>query len=76
MKVFKGKVISTKGEKTAKVAVERIYIHPVYKKRIKRTTKYLVHDEVGVKVGDKVKFVETRPISKLKKWKILEVNKK
>ena len=77
MKIFKGKVISTKMEKTATVAVERIIIHPVYKKRYKRTKKYHVHDEFGVNVGDEVKFTESRPYSKLKKWKITEViNKK
>lgn len=78
MKVFTGKVISTKMPKTATVAVERVVAHPVYKKRYKKTKKYHVHDEIGVLVGQKVKFVETRPISKLKKWKIMEVlnNKK
>ena len=51
-------------------------IHPLYKKRLKRITKYQVHDEVGVKVGDKVKFADSRPYSKSKKWKIVEVVKK
>lgn len=73
MKIFKGKVVSTKMAKTATVVVERILVHPIYKKRFKRERKYQVHDELGVKVGDRVSFVTTRPISKLKKWKILEV---
>ena len=73
MKIFKGKVVSTKMAKTATVLVERILIHPIYKKRFKRVRKYQVHDELGVKIGDKVSFVTTRPISKLKKWKIIEV---
>ena len=73
MKIFKGKVVSTKMAKTATVLVERILIHPIYKKRFKRVRKYQVHDELGVKIGDKVSFVTTRPISKLKKWKITEV---
>ncbi len=73
MKVFKGKVISTKMQKTATVSVARIVVHPVYKKRYKRTKKYHVHDEFGVKVGDEVKFVASRPHSKLKRWKIVEV---
>lgn len=73
MKIFKGKVISTKMAKTATVVVERMLVHPIYKKRFKRARKFQVHDELGVKVGDKVSFVTTRPISKLKKWKIIEV---
>jgi small subunit ribosomal protein S17 len=73
MKIFTGKVIATKTAKTATVAVERVIIHPLYKKRFRRDTKYLVHDELGVKVGDTVKFVASRPYSKMKKWKILEV---
>lgn len=73
MKIFTGKVISIKMSKTATIAVERIVIHPIYKKRFKRTKKYHVHDELGVKVGDKVTFAACKPISKLKKWKIIEV---
>jgi small subunit ribosomal protein S17 len=72
MKIFQGKVIATKMGKTATVVVERIFVHPIYKKRFKRISKYHVHDEIGVKVGEKVKFVASRPYSKLKKWKILE----
>jgi len=75
MKVFIGKVISTPTDKTAKVAVTRVVVHPLYKKRLKKIRKYLVHDEIGAKVGDNVKFVATRPISKMKKWKITEVEK-
>jgi small subunit ribosomal protein S17 len=75
MKLFTGTVISTKMAKTATVAVERIVAHPVYKKRIKKVKKYHVHDEQGVKVGDIVKFVASAPVSKLKKWKIVEVVK-
>jgi small subunit ribosomal protein S17 len=73
MKFFTGKVISTKMAKTATVGVEKVTIHPVYKKRFRRLTKYQVHDELGVKVGDKVKFSESRPYSKVKRWKITEV---
>lgn len=50
-------------------------IHPLYKKRQKRNAKYQVHDEIGVKVGDQVKFADSRPYSKSKKWKITEVVK-
>lgn len=73
MKIFIGKVIATKNAKTATVSVERVVVHPLYKKRFKRDTKFQVHDELGVKVGDTVKFVASKPYSKTKKWKITEV---
>ena len=72
MKKFQGKVIATKMAKTAVVEVERYRVHPIYKKRMKVKKKYHVHDELGVKEGDKVIFGETRPISKTKKWRIVE----
>lgn len=73
MKIFSGKVISTKMSKTATVAVERTVTHPLYKKRFKRVKKYHVHDEIGTKVGDMVRFVASKNYSKLKKWKIIKV---
>lgn len=73
MKKFTGTVISKKMTKTVTVLVERLWRHPVYKKRVKRSKKYLVHDEIGVKVGDKVVIQETRPISKRKRFKAVEV---
>ena len=73
MKVFTGKVIGLKQAKTATVSVERVKIHPLYKKRFTRSTKYQVHDEVGVKLGDVVKFADCKPVSKSKKWKIIKV---
>ena len=73
MKIFTGKVIGLTQAKTATVSVERIKIDPIYKKRFKRSKKYQVHDEIGTKVGDRVKFVAARPYSKSKNWKILEV---
>ena len=73
MKIFTGKVISTKMTRTATVSVERVVVHPMYKKRFKRTKKYHVHDEIGVKTGDRVSFVACKPVSKLKRWKIIEV---
>jgi len=76
MKVFTGKVISTKMDKTATVLVERVVIHPVYKKRYKRARKYQVHDEVGVAVGQDVSFVACKPYSKTKRWKIVIDNEK
>ena len=75
MKVFTGKVISTKMAKTATVAVENIVLHPVYKKRLRRIKKFHVHDEMGAVVGNVVKFVASKPYSRLKKWKIIEIVK-
>lgn len=76
MKKFTGRVISTKMDKTATVEVIRLVAHPIYKKRMKIKRKFHVHDELGVKVGDQVVIAETKPISKTKKWKIIEVAKK
>mgnify|MGYP001564923390 FL=1 len=73
MKIFIGRVISTKRLKTATVTVENIVIHPLYKKRFRRLRKYSVHDDKGVKVGDTVKFITTRPYSKTVRWAITEV---
>lgn len=75
MKRLKGKVLNTKMGKTAVVLVDRLWQHPLYKKRIKRSKKYLVHDEVGVKEGDQVVIEESRPISKRKRFKIIKVIK-
>lgn len=78
MKIWTGKVISTKDKKTAIVEVERLFAHPLYGKRIRRAKRYPVHNETnetGVKKGDIVCFVETRPLSKTKRWKIVEVIK-
>jgi small subunit ribosomal protein S17 len=71
MQVIKGKVISTKTLNTVKVGVEYIYHHPKYKKILKKMTKLLVHNEIeGIKEGDIVEIVKTRPYSKLKHFKI------
>ena len=72
MKIFQGKVISNKNSKTLVVEVERLLSHPVYKKRFKRSKKYQVHSEVVHEIGEVIKFVETRPISKMKRWKVYE----
>lgn len=72
MKTFIGKVVSVRMDKTAVVVVETKKMHPLYKKSVKKTKKYHVHDEIGVKEGDKVLIVETRPRSSTKKWKIVE----
>jgi small subunit ribosomal protein S17 len=69
-----GVVSSDKMEKTIVVSVETLVEHPLYKKRIKRTTKFKAHDEQNqCKVGDKVRIAETRPLSKDKRWRVIEV---
>ncbi|HEY9347551.1 MAG TPA: 30S ribosomal protein S17 [Inquilinus sp.] len=71
-RVLIGTVVSDKTEKTVTVLVERNLMHPVYKKFIKRTKRYLAHDEANAcKVGDRVSIIETRPISKRKTWLVL-----
>lgn len=72
-KQFKGVVISDKMEKSCVVKVTRLWQHPVYKKRVKRSKKYLTHDELGVKEGDKVVIQECRPRSKKKRWEVVEI---
>ncbi len=72
-----GKVISTKMDKTITVAVERRLQHPVYGKFIKKTIKLVAHDENNVcSEGDIVKIMETRPLSKTKRWRLVEVVEK
>lgn len=73
---FVGHVIGKKMEKTALVQVERLVTHPLYKKRTRKTKKYKVHDEIGTKIGDKVIFISSRPISKDKRFIIKEIVKK
>ncbi|MGL6197626.1 MAG: 30S ribosomal protein S17 [Lachnospiraceae bacterium] len=72
-----GKVVSNKMEKTIVVAVEDHVKHPLYKKIIKRTYKLKAHDENNdCNIGDKVKVMETRPLSKDKRWRLVEVLEK
>jgi small subunit ribosomal protein S17 len=69
-----GKVISDKMDKTVVVAVDTPRRHPLYKKTIRRIVKYYVHDEKKQsKTGDTVKIEETRPTSKLKRWRVVEI---
>jgi small subunit ribosomal protein S17 len=69
-----GRVISTKMDKTVVVAVETIKRHPLYKKSIKKTGKYKAHDEKKqCGEGDIVRIVETRPLSKEKHWRVVEI---
>lgn len=73
-KVRVGKVVSDKMEKTIVVAVETKVRHPLYGKTVNRTTKFKAHDETNdAKIGDKVRIMETRPISKDKRWRLVEV---
>jgi small subunit ribosomal protein S17 len=73
-KVRIGKVVSDKMDKTIVVATESLVAHPLYKKQIKVTKKFKVHDEENqCKIGDKVKIMETRPLSKDKRWRLVEV---
>jgi small subunit ribosomal protein S17 len=73
-KVREGLVISDQMAKTVVVAVETRKVHPLYKKAIRVTKKYKAHDENNAcKIGDKVKISETRPLSKDKHWRVIEV---
>ncbi len=75
-KILKGTVISDKMDKTVVVSVERVFQHPLYKKTIKTTKKYKAHDEENkCRVGDVVEIIESRPISKTKRWKVLRIFK-
>ena len=76
-KTKEGRVVSDRMNKTIVVAVERHFRHPRYEKIIRRTSKLFAHDEKNeCHVGDKVKVMETRPLSKLKRWRLLEILKK
>lgn len=69
-----GVVLSNKMERTAVVQVTRLVQHPVYRKVIRRRKKYVVHDEKKIaKVGEKVRIKETRPVSRTKRWRVVEV---
>jgi len=72
-----GKVVSDKMDKTIVVAIETSVKHPLYKKVVKRTYKLKAHDENNeCKIGDRVKVMETRPLSKEKRWRLVEIVEK
>jgi small subunit ribosomal protein S17 len=72
-----GKVVSNKMQKSIVVAIERLVPHPIYKKYFRRTTQLMAHDEKReAGVGDKVKIMETRPLSKRKRWRLVEILEK
>ena len=75
-KYFTGTVVSDKMDKTIVVSVDTFGVHKLYKKRVKKSTKFHVHDENNTaKIGDVVKFMETRPLAKTKKYVLVEVVK-
>ncbi|MGI5828307.1 MAG: 30S ribosomal protein S17 [Patescibacteria group bacterium] len=76
MKTLTGKIVSNKMDKTVVVLVESLWAHPLYQKRIRRSKKYFAHTEEKLKEGQTVKIGETRPVSKNKQWKVIEVVKK
>ncbi|EHO41745.1 30S ribosomal protein S17 [Caldithrix abyssi] len=76
-KVRIGTVVSNKMDKTITVAVERRFRHPIYGKFVKKTTKFKAHDEKNeCSEGDVVKIMETRPFSKTKRWRLVEIVEK
>ncbi|OGG93690.1 MAG: 30S ribosomal protein S17 [Candidatus Lambdaproteobacteria bacterium RIFOXYD12_FULL_49_8] len=76
-KVLQGVVVSDKMDKTATVLVERTFQHSLYKRTVRKTKKYKIHDESNQCVtGDRVRLIECRPMSKDKCWRLLEVVEK
>lgn len=71
-RILQGTVVSDKGNKTVVVKVERAYLHPLFKKTIRRSKRYHAHDEKNAhKVGDNVRIIECPPKSKLKRWEVV-----
>ena len=76
-KVYTGEVVSDKMEKTVVVAVTRLTQHPVYKKTIKKIAKFKAHDKDNkCKIGDRITIIESRPLSKDKRWKVVDILKR
>tara|TARA_B100001179_G_C18575290_1_gene397213 strand:- start:931 stop:1305 length:375 start_codon:yes stop_codon:yes gene_type:complete len=73
-KIRTGVVVSAQNDKTVTVLVERQFAHPLYTKQVKKTKKYRAHDETNeYQTGDVVRIVETRPLSKTKRWRVIEL---
>ncbi len=73
-KVYRGTVVSDKMQKTVVVAVKTAYQHPLYKKTVKKTKKFMAHDELDkCKIGDIVEIIESRPLSKRKRWEVIKI---
>jgi len=68
-----GVVTTAKMQKSVVVAVERLVRHSFYKKTVRRTSRFMAHDELGARAGDRVRIVETRPLSRLKRWRVAEI---
>lgn len=71
-----GVVASDKMEKTCVVRVDRLIKHPKYRRYVRRTSKFMAHNEQGATIGDKVRIVETRPLSAHKRWRVVEIIQK
>ena len=76
-KVLVGLVVSDKMDRTVTISIERTFQHPMYKKIVRKTSKIWAHDaENECRTGDKVKVMSTRPLSKLKRWRVVEIIKR
>jgi len=71
-----GSVVSDKMQKTVVVRVDRLVRHTKYRRYVRRTSKFMAHDELGATIGDKVRIVETRPMSARKRWRVIEIVQK
>ena len=71
-KVKVGQVVSNKMQKTVTVKVERTFSHPVFRKTVTQAKKYYAHTDMQLEVGQTVKIMETRPLSKLKRWRVIQ----
>ena len=71
-----GTVASDSMQKTVVVRVDRLVRHRKYRRYVRRTSKFMAHDELGATVGDKVRIVETRPLSARKRWRVIEIVQK
>jgi len=71
-----GTVSSDKMQKTVVVRVDRLVLHPKYRRYVRRTSKFMAHDDLGSTTGDRVRIVETRPLSASKRWRVVEIVQK
>ena len=71
-----GAVVSDKMQKTVVVRVDRLVRHTKYRRYVRRTSKFMAHDDLGATIGDKVRIVETRPMSARKRWRVIEIVQK
>jgi small subunit ribosomal protein S17 len=71
-----GTVASDKMQKTVVVRVDRLVRHRKYRRYVRKTSKFMAHDELGATVGDKVRIIETRPLSARKRWRVVEIVQK